>query len=176
MTVAAWIFGIGGVVANFVIYQQKSRTGCLIAKLVADCLWTLHYGCLGAMSGAAICAIGIVRETVFLNHHRRWAKGKGWLLVFLLIGVVSAVLTWKNGFSLFPALASALSVFSFWRGNPNLTRLLSFPISGCFILYNLSCLSYMGLVNEAAVLLSSLIGLLCEIQERRAKPKRGKGQ
>lgn len=58
--VVCWAFGIGGVLANFIIYQQKNRRALLTAKLMADILWTAHYSLLGAWSGAAVCGIGIL--------------------------------------------------------------------------------------------------------------------
>lgn len=156
----AWIFGALGVLANFLIYQMQSRKAMLRTKLAADCVWSAHYALLGAWSGAAVCAIGIIRETVFLNQEKKWAKGKFWLLLFLLLGILAAILTWKNPFSILPTLASALSIFSFWKGDPKLTKLLSFPISACFMTYNITCLSYMGMVNELFVLTSTVIAVI----------------
>ena len=160
MIILAWILGVGGIIFNFLIYQQTKRKELLSVKLIADILWSLHYIFLGAWSGAAICAVGIVRESIFLNESKAWAKGTRWLLVFLFLSIVSAIFTWKNVYSLLPAISSAISVFSFWRGNPKLTKILVFPISGCFMVYNIACLSYAGIVNEIVVLSSAVIGLL----------------
>ena len=167
MMIAAWLFGIGGILANFLIYQQKSRKNLLTVKLIADCVWTTHYALLGAWSGAGICAVGIIRESVFLNENKKWASGKRWLIVFLLLSVASATITWKNIFSLFPTLAATLTVFSFWHGDPRLTKILAFPISICFLTYNISCLSYVGVLNEAVVLTSALVGLIRDSVSRR---------
>lgn len=160
MIAVAWILGLGGVIANFMIYQQRSRKAILLNKLIADCLWTFHYLSLGALSGASVCAIGILRESVFLNNHKKWAQGKRWLMLFLLLSILSAVLTWKNGFSVLPTIASILSVFSFWKGNPTWTKILSFPISVCFMTYNIFSLSYAGIINEILVLISTAIGII----------------
>ena len=160
MIVAAWIFGGLGVLFNALIYQQTSRKRILSTKRIADCLWTAHYVFLSAFSGAGICAIGILRETVFLKEDKKWAQGKRWLIFFLLLSIISAILTWKNAFSILPTAAAALSVFSFWKGDPKLTKILSYPISACFMIYNLTCLSYMGIVNEMIVLVSTTVGLI----------------
>lgn len=160
MIIFVWVFGVGGVFANFMIYQQTSRKKLLLNKLIADCLWTLHYISLGAVSGAFVCAIGILREFVFLNKRKKWAQGKRWLMLFLLLSILSAVLTWKNGFSVLPTIASILSVFSFWKGNPTWTKILSFPISVCFMTYNIFSLSYAGIINEILVLISTAIGII----------------
>lgn len=160
MTLFIWLLGGCGILANFLIYQQKDRETLLLTKLIADCLWTAHYALLGAWSGCAVCGIGIIRESIFLNAHKKWASGKKWLLLFLILSIFSAIVTWKNPFSLLPAIASALSVFSFWKGEPKLTKYLSFPISACFMTYNIACLSYTGIINETFVLISTVIGVI----------------
>ena len=132
-----FLLGMSGILSNFIIYQQKTRKKLLCAKLVADCFWSLHYAFLGAWSGAAICSIGILRESVFLNERHKWAQGKRWLLLFAVLSVFSAAITWKNLFSILPAVASLLSVYSFWKGVPKLTKILSLPISACFMVYNI---------------------------------------
>ena len=155
-----FIFGIIGIAFNFAIYQQKTRKKLLLSKLIANCCWTLHYAFLSAWSGAAICSIGVLRESIFLNNHRKWAKSKLWLLLFVLLSIVSAVITWKNPYSILPSVASVLSVYSFWRGNPTLTKILSLPISTCFLTYNFVFGSYIGIINELFVLTSTVLALI----------------
>ena len=160
MILTGYIFGTIGIVFNFAIYQQKTRKNILLTKLIANCFWTLHYGFLGAWSGAAICAIGVLRESIYLNNHRKWAKTKLWLLLFVLLSIISAIFTWTNPYSILPSLASVLSVYSFWRGNPTLTKILSLPISTCFLTYNIFFGSYIGIINEIFVLTSTMIVLI----------------
>ena len=51
MEALPWILGILGVIANFIVYQQKDRKRMLIAKLICDLLWSCHYASLLAWSG-----------------------------------------------------------------------------------------------------------------------------
>ena len=157
---SAMIFGALGVVANVIIYQQKNGKNLLFYKLVSDILWMFHYLCLNAVSGAAIAAIGIIREAVFLNQNKKWAQGKSWLLLFLALSVISAAFTWKSVFSILPAVGSVLSVFSFWKNKPALTRALAFPISASMLTYDIFCGSYLGIANEIFTLVSAVIGVL----------------
>lgn len=159
MKVFAWIFGISGIVANLVIYQQKNRSKLLTAKLVADILWTLHYAFLSAWSGAAVCAIGVFRETIFINNQKSWAKSRLWLIFFLMCAVLSALFTWKNIFSILPACASLLSVVSFWIGNPKLTRVFQLPISVAFLIYDIMNYSHTGMISEIMTIISIIIAL-----------------
>ena len=159
MSAIIWFFGISGITANFLIYQQKNRKHLLTVKLISDCLWSIHYGALGAWSGAATCMIGIVRESVFLQQHRKWANSKLWLLLFVFCSILSAIFTWRGFFSILPACASVLSVVSFWIGNPWVTRCLQVPISIAVLTYNIVYRSYAGIANEAFTLCSIIIAI-----------------
>ena len=170
-SLTAMIFGALGVAANVIIYQQKSGKKLLFYKLVSDVLWMCHYLCLSALSGAAIAAIGIIRETVFLNQERKWAQGKIWLLLFVILSLISAVFTWKSPFSLLPAFASVLSVFSFWKNKPELARALAFPISGSMLTYDIFCSSYLGIANEIFTLGSAVVGIFRH-KEKKQSPKK----
>lgn len=160
MIYLAWFFGIGGILANIMIFQQKNRKHLLTTKLLADISWTTHYLLLSAWSGAAVCGIGIVRESIFLNRPRKWANSPLWLVLFFLCSLVSAVLTWKGPFSILPAFASMVSILSFWIGNPKLTRWLQIPISLSFLTYNVTVFSVTGIINEILTLSSIVIAFI----------------
>lgn len=154
------IFGILGMCTTVLIYQQKTRKGLILSKLLSDVIWFLYYICLSAYSGAAIAVIGMIREIVFINREKKWAKHQGWLVFFLLLSFGSAIITWKNIFSILPCTASAISVISFWIGNPKLSRKLSYPISACMLTYNITSDAVIGVINEIFTIISSVIGTI----------------
>ena len=160
MIIASNIFGALGILTTIVVYQQKSRKGLLISKLLCDAVWCLHYIFLSAYSAAAIAIIGVLREMVFVNRHKKWGKSPLWLLFFLILSVVCTIFTWKNYFSIFTCVASCLAVTGFFIGKPKLSRILSFPISACMITYDVAFGSYLGIANEILALGSSLVGLI----------------
>jgi hypothetical protein len=158
--VVVQLVGILAIAVNIIIYQQKKKNRLLLFKLISDFLWFLHYLLLGAYSGAAVAAIGIFRETVFINQDKKWAKGNYWLLIFIACSIFSSIFSWKGIFSLLPAIASVLSVISFWRSNPKLTRFLALAISACMFTYDVICGSYMGMANEIFTTASAIFGIL----------------
>lgn len=158
METLANIFGFLGIGSTIFIYQQKNRFGLLMWKLISNVFWLLHYWFLGAFSGVAVAAIGVVRELVFVNRSKKWAKHHIWLFFFLALSLICGILTWKNIFSLFTIIASAVSVIGFWIGSPKLSRKLAFPISICMLTYDISSVSIAGIINELFTLISSLIG------------------
>lgn len=165
----ATLIGLLGIVANGIIYQQKSRKGLLLWKLISDVLWAVHYALLGAWSGVAVAVVGMARETVFYRNRNR-SNGPVSLVVFIGIALASAAITWKSLYSLLPAAASVISVISFWKATPSISKKLAFPISGCMLTYDISAGSFSGIANECLTLTSALVGLVREqIARRRAK-------
>lgn len=154
------LFGALGIIANMLVYQQRSGKNLLIVKLISDFLWATHYFLLSAHSAMAIAVIGIFREIVFYNQKKKWAKSKLWLLFFLICSISSSILTWKSFFSVLPGIASFISVISFWKKNPRLSRYLAFPISAAMLTYDITCHSYMGITNDIFVLISAIAGII----------------
>lgn len=160
MDMLAKIFGFIGIACTVIIYQQKTRNGLLISKLVSDVIWFLHYFLLGAYSGAAVAVIAMARELIFMNRSKPWAKSRWWLVFFLVLSGACAVLTWKNVSSILPAMGSIISIIGFWIGSPRLSRFLSFPTAACMLSYDIICGSVAGIFNEILTVVSSIIGII----------------
>lgn len=154
------IVGYVAIISSFVIYQQKSQKGLLICKGISDILWIIHYAFLGAFTGAAVTIVALIRELTFFTVKSENKKRKSTLIIFLIASAVCTAFTWKNFFSIFALMGSLLSVTSFWVGSPKLSRVLSFPISICMLIYGVSNNSNAVLINEIIVITSSLLGIL----------------
>lgn len=167
LMILSTVFGVLGIAANIAIFWQKDRKRLLTVKLFADIAWTTHYALLRAWTGAATCGISIIRETVFLNRKNKWAKSVLWLVLFILLSVISGIVTWKNIVNILPVCAAILSVISFAIAKPHLTRAFQIFISVSFLIYDIYCLSYAGMVNEVCTLTSVVFALLYYGRKRR---------
>lgn len=152
--------GILGIAANCIIYQQKNGKNLLLWKLISDVLWLLHYLFLNAYSGCAVALIGVFRELVFYRENKKGRKNPFFLFFFITVTICSSVLTWKGIASVFPAAASIISIAGFWKANPKISRKLAFPISTLMLSYDLTCNSYMGMVNEILTIGATTIAII----------------
>ena len=167
----ATVIGALGILANCIIYQQKSGKGLLLCKLISDVLWLLHYLLLGAYSAAAVALIGGFREFVFYKENKKPKKNIFFFYLFIGITVTSAILTWKSAASLLPALASVISIVSFWRALPALSRILAYPVSLLMLTYDLTCGSYVGIVNEVLTVAATTFAIICAVKNKRKAEK-----
>lgn len=168
MMLVGEIAGYIAIVASVLIYQQKTRKNLLISKAVTDVLWIIHYFLMGGYTGAAVTCVALVREVVFFRSDWRNKNSKLILVVSLCISAVCTALTWDGVFSIFAMLCSMLSIVSFWIGEPKVSRIMAFPISGCMLIYGVANGSVAVLINEVLVMISSVIGILQHDRKKKA--------
>lgn len=158
--ITAWIFGIGAMIFLFSIYQQKNINKLIICKLCADICWSVHYLCLGAIGGAIPNFVGIFRELVFVNRkEKNWADKIIWPIFFISVNLTLGIVTMKSYINFLPIVASVFVTISLWLKNPLLTKIISFPVSCSFLIYDIFVESWVGVFNESLSLISILIAL-----------------
>ena len=163
----SWLFGLGAILSLYLVYQQKDRKKLLLMKLCADICWVGHYFFLGAVAGMIPNFVGVFRELVFINRKKyKFANMFIWPITFVLINVILSIISFEQWYDVLPIAASMLVTFSLWIDNPNLTKVISVPVSIAFLIYNVLVGSYVGVANESIAIISILIFFI-----RRGKKK-----
>ena len=167
--------GCFAMVALVLSYQQKKREKLILCKLSADVFWVVNFFLVGGHGGMISNSIGIVRESIFFHRgKRKWASSPVWPAVFILAGWSAffiALFAFGDGtFSIIhilPICATTCATLSFWSRDPLLTKALSAPATGSFLVYNLLISNYVGAINESVVLVSITVGIIRGIHARR---------
>lgn len=158
--IIAQIFGFAAITSSIIIYSRKTREKLIFFKSLQDLFWVVHYSMIHAYSAAATNGLCFIRESVF-SRMKNKKYDKVLLAVFLLLYLLSAVFTWKNIFSIFPAVSSSISTVAFWVKNPRTTKKLSIGAAACTLIYNImlaqSVSVYVGVTFTA---ITSIISLL----------------
>lgn len=173
------IIGFGGAGLNFLSFQQSKRRNIIGVQIGAALLFIVHYILLAidgdgeAFSGAALNFIGLLRSIVFINNDKKWAKSPVWLVVFVIISTVAAILTWEEWYSFLPSAAMILTTVSYWMKNETKIRLITFPSSPCWLVYNIIVGSVAGIVTECIVMTSLIIAIVrYDILKKEKKVKK----
>ena len=170
MNIIAQILGGGAVLSSLIIYQQKKRSRLLIFKLIQDVCWCLHYLILNAYSAAATSFICISRSVVYVNNDKKIFSSRLWLLFYVLLYAVSAVITWQGIFSIFPAVSSILSSIGFWLKNVRHTKMISICASLCSLIYNINVSHSVAVyVGVTITVTTSLFSIIRDVRESKAK-------
>lgn len=158
--IIAQAVGFVGAVVNGISFQQKTRKRMISVQMWATASFIIHYILLGAFTGAALNGITLVRSFVFLNNDKKWARSRAWLYLFIIISIVSSLLTWVDWYSFLPAAAMVLSTISFWLKSEKAIRLVTFPSSPCWLAYNLISGSVAGVITECVVMTSIITAII----------------
>ena len=80
--------------------------------------------------------------------------------MFILINLSLGIITMDSYINLLPIIASAFVTVSLWLKNPLLTKIISFPVSCSFLIYDIFVKSWVGVFNESISLISIVIAVV----------------
>lgn len=149
--------GFVGIGLNILAVQFNKHWQMILIKTLGSLAFVIQYILLKAYTGAAMDAIGIIRNVIFIMCVR---KDKPTLIWIILFGVITAViggLTWEGIVSLCAITAKVLTTVAYGIKNPHTIRIINFPSSCCWLVYNSLHFSLAGIINEIFVLVSLII-------------------
>ena len=152
--------GVVAVILGFVTYQMKSPKALLIVNLVTCGVFCLHYLLIGAISGAVMNGIGIIRNVVYTNRDKKVFSSPAWPFIFAVIMVVAGLVTWQDWRSVL--MVSALFINSLALSMKNARHIRWSLLITCplVMLYDVLLHSYGGIVYEGMSIVSAIIGIL----------------
>ena len=156
--ILAQLIGAFAMCSLFMTYQQKDRKGVLVGKLFADGFWTIHYFLLGAYAGMAPNMVAIVREFVYMQRgQKKWLSGIWVPLAFASVNLLIGIFTYKDWYSLLPIIGTGCVALALWLKNPVYTKLILFPVSVGYFIYDIFVHSYVGILSEIVGCISLII-------------------
>lgn len=156
-------------------YQLKSRTAILIFNFCALIVTGLSYVFLSAWSGLSMVFVAMIRNIIFIIDEKKHGKSNKittkdvFILVILyVICITSAVLTYEGILSLMSVFGTMLYTFSVWQKKPNVYKILGIPVCITWIIYNIYIKSIFGIILEALLFISAVVGLVRENKNKEA--------
>ena len=160
MNMVTQIIGMAAMVFSVFSFQMNKHKQIMIMQIIATSLFGLQYFLLGAYTGMAVDIVATIRGIVFYNKDKKWAQSNIWIVLFVLMFILSGIVTWQGPASVLVTLAMILNTFSFSFTKPKLVRSTILISSPLVLIYNILTFSIGGVINEVCVEISSLIGLL----------------
>lgn len=169
--IVAQVLGFCAMISSIFCFKEKNRNKLLIWQIIITSLWTLHFILLRVPTGMAINAMQVVRSIVFYNKEKQaWAQKNIWLYVFIALTIVLGIATWESPISLLPTVGTVFSTISLWMKKPFHIRLLTYPVSCTWIIYDGFSGSIGGVLNETFVLITITITIFTkDLKARKAE-------
>ena len=173
-------------------YFAKKRKVVVIFDTLSMAAGILAYILLGADLGLAMSVVILLANFYYIWDERREQKEKRRrrklkmihghqirdyvaLLVVLVVIAGLAVWTYDGPLSLLSVAATVLYEISIWQKSTKIYKLLGIPVAFCWMTYNGFVQSIFGVVCEAVMFITSIIGYVRELQaEKRKKSRRRK--
>jgi hypothetical protein len=169
MNLTAQLIGIAAMGFNILSYQQKTRSRAIAFQLGGALLFSVNFFLLGAIVGSILNIVAAVRAVVFLNKDRLRANHPAWLAGFILVYLLSYVLT----FTVFgkeatpvnllveflPVVGMTATTVSFRMSDAKAIRRFGLISSPSWLIYNIANFSIGAIACEVLSLCSIVIGI-----------------
>ena len=152
--------GVVAVILGFITYQMKSPKALLIVNLITCGVFCAHYLLIGAISGAVMNGLGILRNLVYTNRDKKLFSSPVWPFAFAVIMLAAGLVTWQDWRSVL--LVSGLFINSLALSMKNAQHIRWSLLISCplVMLYNILMGSYGGTVFEGMSIVSAVIGII----------------
>ncbi len=149
-------------------YVSTKRGPIYIMKGVTDALWIVNLALYGMHTAVFINCMNIGRTAVFYyREEKAWAKHRAWLVFFLLVAIVSPILTWAGPISLLPAVGSILCCIGFYLHYPLAVKWVLLPGNLVWMTYSLLSHNFSAALGNLIVVISLAIGIVREGLNKR---------
>ena len=152
--------GVVAVILGFVTYQMKSPKALLIVNLITCGVFCLHYLLIGAISGAVMNGIGIIRNLVYTNRDKKVFSHPAWPFIFAVIMVVAGLVTWQDWRSILMVCALFINSMALSLKNAQHIRYSLLITCPLVLIYDVLLHSYGGIVYEGMSIVSAVIGII----------------
>ncbi|MBQ3178261.1 MAG: YgjV family protein [Clostridia bacterium] len=165
----AQIIGVFGLICSLLSFQMKNRKWIMAFQMTASLSFSTQLFMLGAVTGGCVDMISFIRTMIFSQNSKKWASSPVWLYVFIVIMILTGILTWQNAWDILPIAGSILSTVALWMKREKHIRMISLTVGPCWLVYNLVKGAWSGALNEVLAMTSIVIGLIQNDREKKNK-------
>lgn len=159
--IIAQVVGILAITFFTLSPQQKSKRKILVFQLISSVLYALQYFILSAFSAGIINIIGAVKEFCFYLYAKKEKDiPVKILLIYIIVVIISGILTYTDIFSVMPILLTILSTYGIWQKNLKKYRILVVVATIFWIIYNLVVGAYVNVIGNLFQLGSAIIAII----------------
>lgn len=154
-------------------YCVKQRKWVLTFSFLSNFFCVIAFILLKAYTSAAMCAICIVRDTIFIIDEKRngkttkiTKKDVAILLLVYAMSIIAIISTFKGFWSLMYAIGTLLFTYAIWQKNNKTYRLLGIPATFLGVMDAIYIKSIMGTILQSVVLICSTVGYFSHKDEK----------
>ena len=160
MEILGHIIGFIGIGIFFLSYQVLDKKNLLVLQGISTAASCIQYLLIGAYSGFALNAAGIVRNIIFYHRDKKYLSGKWIPYAIAVIFAGLSFLSWDGIHSLCITIGLMINAVCMAFCESQGLRKSVFVTSPIIMIYNIIEHSYSGIATETIALTSALIGII----------------
>ena len=156
------IQSIGGIrlLCAVIAFQCKQHKNVMLFRTLNEIFFAIQYFCLASYTGVAMNLIGSVRNIIFAIHVKKEKSTLIWQILFSFMFIVIGILTTNGIVSVMVILAKVVTTIAYSLKNTKYIRLLTLPTSICWLVYNIVCNSFAGILCEVFTICSIITAII----------------
>ena len=156
------IQSIGGIglLCAVIAFQCKKHKNVMLFRTLNEIFFAIQYFCLASYTGVAMNLIGSARNIIFAIRVKKEKSTLIWQILFSFMFIVIGILTTNGIVSVMVILAKVVTTIAYSLKNTKYIRLLTLPTSICWLVYNIVCNSFAGILCEAFTIFSIITAII----------------
>ena len=171
--IVSQLFALAATFLSLYAFQRKKKVQILNYTVVSATCSVLHYLFLGAWSGVAIKAVGTARNIFAAYETHRHKTSKLAPLIFVLFYIVAGIFAYQSPISLLPVVAACIYTIAIYFGDAKKLRYTAVFTASLWLIYCACVFSIVGVVSEAAFIISDLAAIY-RYRNKKSKNKKRK--
>lgn len=154
------LLGIAAVVLGFMSFQMKTPKKILACQSTVAFVFAAHYLLIGAPGAAALNLLSALNNILYFFRAKRGSRSLFEPIFYITMTTVTSILTWEAWYTVILMLGLYAAAIGLSLQNPQNTRKVMLIKAPLCLTYNALVFSVGGVIYEAAVLASAIIGLI----------------
>lgn len=166
------IFAFLATTFSLIAVQKRKKVQLLKYDTFASTCATLHYLFLGAWSGAASKTITTIRNIIATNKASKNKTSKIIPAIFVILYIISGIISFQNIFSILPILASCIYAVAIYTVDVSKIRKFALLGSCLWLLYDICVFSIVGIIAECIFIADDLTAIYRFRKKKNSKTKK----
>jgi len=154
------LLGVVAIILGIISYQVKTNKMLLFVHMLNCAVFSGHYFLIGAMPAAVMNAIGVVRNIVYSCKEKSFYHPVAVPVGFAVIMGAMGIYSWQGPESILVIVGLVINTLCLSFKNPQNIRKSILVTSPMVLAYDAFAGSIGGVIYEAMVIVSSIIGIV----------------
>lgn len=172
------IIGIVAMCLTILSYQLKTQKQIVSIQVFSAVLWVVHFFTLGALSGAVLNLLSMVRNAVYSQKDKKWAASIIWPVFFIIAILVLYVCNfaffgvkateYNMAVEVLPTVGTIMFTLALRMPTAGKVRIFTLMSSPFWLAYNAISGSVGGVCAETFAIVSVIVGIIrLDIKRKR---------